>query len=196
MGQILSGFMTAIGVWLVVTPWTGWYAGSDGARYLDVALGILVVILGFVHVFRRAPGRIAGVDWVTLVVGIVLLVAGIFLPDRGGAVRASEIICSLLLIGISWVAVHLPAAKTTRMVSIEGQVLLEMTDLLADERGIGMKGKLMGAMPATIYVKPEELWNLLGMVPAKVVFAAVREVLLPRRGQTEKGQGQGAKSSR
>ena len=121
---------------------------------------------------------------------------GVDVADRGGAVRASEIICSLLLIGISWVAVHLPAAKTTRMVSIEGQVLLEMTDLPADERGIGMKGKLMGAMPATIYVKPEELWNLLGMVPAKVVFAAVREVLLPRRGQTEKGQGQGAKSTR
>jgi len=194
MGQILSGVITAIGIWLVATPWTGWYACSSGARYLDVGLGILVVILGLVHLFRRAPGRIPGVDWVTLVVGIVLLVAGIFLPDRGGAVRASEIICGLLVIGISWVAVHLPASTVTKMVSIEGQVLLEMTDLLADERGIGMKVKLMGAMPATIYIKPNELWNLLGMVPAKVVFAAAREVLLPRRAPAEKGQG--TKSSR
>lgn len=186
MGQILSGVMTVIGIWLVATPWTGWYAGSSGARYLDVVLGVLIVILGLVHLLRKAPGRIAGVDWVALVAGIVLLVGGIFLPDRGGAVRANEIICGLLVIGISWVAVHLPASTVTKMVSIEGQVLLEMTDMLADKRGIGMKGKLMGAMPATIYIKPNELWNLLGMVPARVVFAAVREVLLPRRSSPPK----------
>ena len=182
MGKILSGLMAAIGVWLVVTPWTDWYTSVGSSRYLTVALGGLVLILAVVQLLRRAPGRIVTVDWVTLVAGAVLLISGIFLPDRAGGIRASEIICGLLLVGTSWLAVHLPKATTTaKMISIEGQVMLEMKELIVDKRGIGMKGKLMGAMPATIYLKPDEIWNLIGMIPAGVVFAVLREVAFPRR---------------
>ncbi len=56
-----------------------------------------------------------------------------------------------------------------------------MKEVLVDKRGIGVKGKLMGAMPATIYLRPGELWNVIGMVPANVIFAVLRELVLPRR---------------
>ena len=182
MGTILSGLMAAIGVWMVVTPWTDWYSSVGSTRYLAVALGVLILILATVQLLRRAPGRIITVDWMTLAVGAVLLITGIFLPDRGAGARASEVICGLLVVGIAWLAVHLPRTRTTaKMISIEGQVLLEMKEVIADKRGIGMKGKLMGAMPATIYLRPDEIWNVIGMIPASVVFAVLRELALPRR---------------
>ncbi len=182
MSKILSGLMAAVGLWLVITPWTGWYSTVGSTRYLTVALGAVVLILAVVQFLRRTPGRIVALDWVTLAVGAIVFITGIFLPNRGGGLRTSEIICGLLILLISWLAVHIPQTITpAKMVSIEGQVLLEMKEVLTDKRGIGVKGKLMGAMPATIYLKPGELWNVLGMVPANVVFAVLREVMLPRR---------------
>jgi hypothetical protein len=183
MGQLLSGLIALIGAWLVGTSWTGWYSASPIPRYLDLVLGVVALILGIIQIVRTRPGRrrTRVFDWVTLASGVVLFVAGIAVPGQVGAIRASQIVCGLLLIVISWIAVHLPAATVTKMVSIEGQVLLEMSTMLTDKRGIGIKGKIMGAMPATIYVKPNELWNMLSMITPQVIFTAVKHILLPPR---------------
>lgn len=37
-----------------------------------------------------------------------------------------------------------------------------------------MKGQLLGSMPATIYLTPEELWKIVGLIDPGVVFALPR----------------------
>lgn len=184
MGQLFSGIMALVGAWLIGTSWTGWYSASPIPRYLDLVIGVVALIFGIIQILRTHPGarRNRFFDWVTLASGAVLFVAGIAIPGQVGAIRASQIICGLLLVLISWIAVHLPAATVTTMVSIEGQVLLEMSSMLTDKRGIGIKGKIMHAMPATIYVKPNELWNMLSMITPQVILAALKQILLPPKG--------------
>lgn len=181
MSAILSGLAATVGVWMCVTPLTGWYAGVGGTRYVDVALGALVLVLALVQLVRRTSARIAVADWTTLVLGAALVVIGIVPLGRGGGIKAGEILCGVLLVVVSWISIHLPRATGAKVFSFEGKEMMAITELVADRHGVGMKGKLMGAMPATMYVRPEELWNMLALVPTRVIFAVVRVLLLPPR---------------
>ena len=40
-----------------------------------------------------------------------------------------------------------------------GNVMMEVVSLERKGDSLAMKGKMMGTMPATIYIKPEEVWK-------------------------------------
>jgi len=56
-----------------------------------------------------------------------------------------------------------------RMYTKEGSVLMEVSKLSLEESDLTMKGKVMGTMSATAYIRPEELWGMLGLVSVKLV---------------------------
>jgi hypothetical protein len=114
------------------------------------------------------------------VVGIVIIIAidialGIFV----GFSLLSCVVLALLAVALIYLALVLPKFTKTKMYSIEGQLMIEMKEMIADERGIGIKATLMGAMPATIYVRPAELWNLLSQVTPHVLVSIVNLLAVP-----------------
>jgi len=110
---------------------------------------------------------------------IVAIGIDIILEVFFGVAVLSLVIAAVLAFGLIWLAVHLPGFTKTKMYSIEGQLMIELKEVIADERGVGIKATLMGAMPATIYVRPSEVWNLLSQVPTHVVMAIVKLILVP-----------------
>lgn len=48
-------------------------------------------------------------------------------------------------------------------------VMMDISSLKRKGDDIVMKGTLMGTMPSTIYVKPEEVWNAIKMLSWSVV---------------------------
>jgi hypothetical protein len=181
MGQILSGLTALAGLAAGVAPLTGWYGAVGPTRYVDVAIGLLVLAAGLVHVARRAATRLRAADWAALALALALVAAGCALPSRSGGIRAFEVGCGLVAGIGAWLALRLPEANSAKVFSIEGKTMMEITELLADKHGIGMKGKLLGAMPATMYIRPEQLWNMLAMARPRLVLAVVAALFGPRR---------------
>lgn len=105
---------------------------------------------------------------------IVALAIDIVLLIFFGIAVVSLVVLAVMAIAIISVAIKLPGFTKTKMYSIEGQLMIEMKEMIADERGIGIKATLMGAMPATIYVRPAELWNLLSQVSPHVLMSILK----------------------
>lgn len=62
-------------------------------------------------------------------------------------------------------------APPVLLVSREGQIMMEVSRVGYAEGQLVVKGRLMGAMPATILIQPEEAWKALGLLGARVIVA-------------------------
>jgi len=49
--------------------------------------------------------------------------------------------------------------------------MIEITSVGVVEGQLIVKGRLMGAMPATILIRPEEAWQGLGLMGARIILA-------------------------
>ena len=58
---------------------------------------------------------------------------------------------------------------STKMVDLHGNVMMEIMSLERKADDLVMKGKMMGTMPGTIYLKPEEAWNGLKILSWQVM---------------------------
>lgn len=58
-----------------------------------------------------------------------------------------------------------------RLISREGLTMIEITSVGMAEGQLIVKGRLMGAMPATILIRPEEAWQGLGLMHARAFLA-------------------------
>lgn len=65
-----------------------------------------------------------------------------------------------------------------RMYTKDGNVLMEVSKIGLEGSNLTVRGKIMGTMPTTAYVRPEELWGMLGLLPIK--FIAYLPLLLFR----------------
>ncbi|MBU3950090.1 MAG: hypothetical protein KJ826_17960 [Proteobacteria bacterium] len=57
-----------------------------------------------------------------------------------------------------------------KMYDVHKNVLMDISSLKKKGNDIVMKGMLMGTMPATIYVKPEEVWGARKMLSWSLIF--------------------------
>ena len=57
-----------------------------------------------------------------------------------------------------------------KMFDMHGNVLMEASSLERRGDDLVMKGKMMGTMPATIYIKPEEIWSAKGLLSWSVIW--------------------------
>lgn len=177
MRQILSGLVAILGVWLIAAPWI-MRTGLEFGQIASMAAGAIFLILGIVGCTRKTAYFGAG-DWLTLVCGVAIFIIGIVAFEADPCTRASEIVCGLIIVIVSWMGVHFPKTqRNSKVYSIEGQLLVEVKKVVADKHGIGAKAILMGAMPKTVYFHPGELYVLLGQVPAGTVFAIIKELFM------------------
>ncbi|MDY6892769.1 MAG: hypothetical protein SVO26_03515 [Chloroflexota bacterium] len=57
-----------------------------------------------------------------------------------------------------------------KMFDMHGAVLMDVASLERKGDDLVMKGKMMGAMPATIYIKPEEIWGAKSLLSWSVIW--------------------------
>lgn len=56
-----------------------------------------------------------------------------------------------------------------KVVDLHKQVMIEVTEIKVKKGSIATKGKMMGTMPGTFYLTPEELWNMVKMVSLSLI---------------------------
>ena len=57
-----------------------------------------------------------------------------------------------------------------KMFDIHGNALMDVASLERRGDNLVMKGKMMGTMPATIYLKPEEIWKAKSLLSWSVLL--------------------------
>jgi len=172
MKRLLFGFSGLVGFWLVISPWFLNYRSGAG-RWYDFAAGAVVLLLAILFIvagskrkaLKVAPSCIIGT------IGIWLIVSGAIVLGAGeGAGRWNEIIPGILLVISVIEAAQIVEGAGVRLYTREGAVMVEAAGLERRGDDLVMKGKIMGAMPANIYIRPEEIWSGLGLVNRQIVF--------------------------
>jgi hypothetical protein len=69
----------------------------------------------------------------------------------------------------SLVASQLTEGRKIAIYTKDSNVLLEMNGMTYKDGQIVLRGKTFGTMPSTMYVRPVDMWNLVGMVPFIVI---------------------------
>ncbi|MFH1775811.1 MAG: hypothetical protein ABH839_04085 [Chloroflexota bacterium] len=172
MKRLLLGFSGLVGFWLVISPWFLNYRFLAG-RWYDFAAGVVVLLVVVLFIVVGSKHRALSIvpSWLIGVIGVWLIVSGaILLGAGGGAGRWNEIIPGILLVISVLKAAQIVEGAVVRLYTREGAVMVEASKLERRGDDLVMKGKIMGAMPATIYIRPEEVWAGLGLVTRQILF--------------------------
>jgi hypothetical protein len=172
MRAALLGVCGILAAWLVVSPWLLGYTSQlawvvvAGGGLLMVAL-VVAAAVGVVALPAARRGAPVALAVVAAVVALAA-VAGVLNEPRAGL---DELIVGALVAALALVATQISTPESIVAVDKDGRTLAEITSITPRGGALAMKGKLLGAMPATIYLTPAEFWKLLGLVDARVVLA-------------------------
>ena len=56
-----------------------------------------------------------------------------------------------------------------KMYDMHGNIMMDISSLDRKGDNLVMKGKMMGAMPASIYLKPKDLWQAKSLLTWRVI---------------------------
>lgn len=58
-----------------------------------------------------------------------------------------------------------------KIVNIHGSTMMSVDKVVLKEGNISMIGNIMGTMPGTFYLSPENLWKMVRLMNASIIFA-------------------------
>lgn len=169
MSELLHYLAAALGVWIAAFAVLAGREASPALWLTIVGLGVVVALLAFLGGRRSRSGGGIWADRLGVGVALVLVVVAIY-PCEGG-LRWSTLLAGLLVALILAAILRLrPAARTFTLHAHDGGTLMEVTKLEVLGSDFVMRGKMMGAMPTTAHLRPEELWLALTMLPLGVIL--------------------------
>ncbi|MCG8334534.1 MAG: hypothetical protein MJE63_08450 [Proteobacteria bacterium] len=153
-------FVTALGLTKAsMFTWSWIVAVSTGA--------LLILLAGSAIIFETAARR----PWISR---LMLFVSACLVPLAwfiDGTARWYTLIAGLIIsINLLMVLRLKPVAQSFLLHSSDGATLMEIKNL--DVRGydIVLRGKMMGTMPTSAHMKPEEMWAALTMMPIGLIL--------------------------
>jgi len=167
MKKFLYVLILALAIWLIITPFV--LGAADWLRRgIDLAAGLVVVIFAFLG-FRTPKAKYPA--WIALFLGLAMIVWGaIARPLTGGPGGASEIIVGVLWFLLALVITQLFDFPKLSAYVIGGNELASMSLIRYKKNNLLLKAVLLGTMPSTIYIRPEELWKMLALIDASVIW--------------------------
>lgn len=159
MKKLFYYLITALAVWLLVSPLL--------LRYMDIASIAFAVVAALacgVVAVLAAQKDASGPAKIIVGLGAVLAVwglVGIFLPN--GACL-NELIIGILWSGIALVINQIQPAAEVVAYDVYGNPMAQITRISFKKDDLVAKAVLLGSMPSTMYMRPEEVWKILGMI--------------------------------
>lgn len=149
-----------LGLWLAASPFA---LGRDSAVTIavDVVAGVAAMVLGVVG----ARKTIARLGVVVAAIGVALAVWGVI----GTAVPAiqagpNEIVVGIVLLVVGAFAAAIVPAQHVRAYDMYGATLADISKISVKKGDIAATAVLLESMPSTLYLRPEEVWKLLGLL--------------------------------
>jgi hypothetical protein len=169
MTKALNTMLAVLGCWLTLSPLL---FGYDWLPDLAVTstLGLIVFIVALIAVLQKEYK--AGLNYLLLVLGIVSILVGIVALVLGWGVGTNGIITGALVSTIAFVTTRFtPAYEGATFYDRGGATMVDLKSIRIKDGDLLMKAMLLQSMPSTIYVRPDEIWKVITMLPAEVIFA-------------------------
>lgn len=166
MASLFNSLIVVLGAWLGISAF---FLGARGVA-LAVALISAVALIALGVAAMRQKEFKATLDYIVLGVGISLAVWGVVGWAAGLGAGLNEIIVGVLAVLFSFGATRF--ARTYASASFYdrgGAPMVDVKSLRMKDGDILMKALLLQSMPSTVYVKPDEVWKVLTMIPFDLI---------------------------
>ncbi|MBN1318998.1 MAG: hypothetical protein JXA42_26180 [Anaerolineales bacterium] len=165
MIRLLYVMISALAGWLLVSPFL---IGYDDLASILVAAGAALV--GATLALLAAKKETPGPSRFILALGALLAVWGLvgcFLPNGAGL---NELVVGLLWFGPGFIIPKIVPAGEMIAYDVYGNPMAQIQKIAFKKGNIAAKAILLGSMPSTMYMRPEEVWKVLGMVSWETII--------------------------
>ncbi len=178
MKKFIAWLTVVIGVLLVVFAWALGYADTS-AVWQDFIVGLILIGVSLYAALGKGPFPFQWPYAVSAVLGLWMLVSGIAVFGRvADTNRVVDIVLGVVVMVLSGLASQVVEGKKGFVYTKDGDVLLELSRLGYKEGVIEAKGKAYGSVPQTMRIPPDQIWNLVGLVPLDLIVRLPRLLLL------------------
>jgi hypothetical protein len=173
MKKLFYYIITALAAWLLVSPFL--------LRYADIAsiaVAVLAALVGGAIAVLAARKEPAGAAKIIMGLSTVLVVwglVGIFLANGAGL---NELLIGLLWGGIALVISQIQPTAEIVAYDVYGNPMAQITKLSFKKDDLVAKAVLLGSMPSTMYMRPEEVWKMLGMISFETLLGMPKFLLI------------------
>ena len=187
MNYLFQYLSLLVGICIAVISGVNWYQSYSPLFLIVAGLGLFLILLaGLVLRFKRSnTSKI--ISWIAIVTSVGLTTVAWFLT---GSIRWQIIVISVINIFFQVMAARLRIeAKSFILHAQDGSTLMEVKKLEFKGANLNIKGKMMGTMPTTAQMRPEEVWKALTLIPLSVIlgFPAYLFRAWKSKGQPSKG---------
>jgi hypothetical protein len=195
MAKLLNYLIIGVGAWLVVSLFILGYTAAGKA--VCIIIGVLVIALAFISIRRKAD------QWPSMIIialGIFLILWGAFIGRLAGVPGGiNEVVVGIMftILDLLVLPFQLDASKA-EFYNRSGGGLATITQIRMKDGNVLAKSVLLGAMPETIYMRPEEICKVFAMLDMKIFLSLPAILYLGwkrNRAQAKEGDQAGVKFS-
>ena len=166
MASLLNSLIVILGAWLGISAF---FLGARGMALIAALISAAVLVVLGVAAMRQKEFK-AAPDYIVLVIGAGLALWGAVGWAMGLGSGLNEIIVGTLVALISFGATRFARTyATASFYDRGGAPMVDVKSLRMKDGDILMKALLLQSMPSTVYVKPDEVWKVLTMVPFDLI---------------------------
>ena len=167
MISVFYCLLIILAVWLGGSTWI--FAGTSALQG-GVALGValLIIIFSFLGIRKKAkfwPAAIILLGVAFIIWAIISKVTG----DAGWGIFIDELIVALLCVFLAYLVTQMFVFPNMTAVDRTGDALATMSNIKVKDGSIVVRAVLLGSMPSTIIIYPEEVWKLLPFIETNVI---------------------------
>jgi hypothetical protein len=168
MTKILNYIIMVVAGWLVISPLLFGYQGAGLG--VNIVIGLLVIVLAYISIKNKTA------QWPSMVIavlGVFLILWGAFigrLMGTSAGVNEALVGILLLLLGLVVLPFQIEVTKSI-FFNRSGGELANCTRIRVKDGNILAKATLLGSMPETIYMRPEEICKAIAMMETEVIMA-------------------------
>lgn len=168
MTKATNAIVIVLGAWLIISPLLLRYAMPGLA--ITMCVGVATVVLGASAFSAKAYRPV--VNYVIAFCGAATAVWGVAALAAGMGFGVNEIVSGLLVAMLSFAATRFRGTYAgASFYDRGGSPMVDVQSLRLKDGDILMKALLLQSMPSTVYVRPEEVWKVITMVPFDLIKA-------------------------
>lgn len=165
MRKLLYYVIAALAGWLLVSPFLLGYQGDAVSIAIAMAAAVVVAALAFIGAGRS----VSGPSYAITGCGVLLLAWGLVGFFIAGGSGLNEVLIGLAWLGVSFVIPKIQPASEMVAYDVYGNPMANIKKITIKDGDIAAKATLLGSMPATMYMRPEEIWSALGMISFETI---------------------------
>ena len=176
MTKLLYYVITVLAAWLFVSPFLLRY-GDLASIAVAVGAALVAAVIALLAAYKNTAGQ------ARLIIGLGALLAiwGLVSCFLSNAAGPNELFVGLVWLGLGFVNSMIRPADEMVAYDVYGNPMANIKKITFKDGNIAAKAVLLGSMPSTMYMRPEEVWKVLGMISFETLLGMPKFLIVGAR---------------